>query len=134
LGEVHNPGVYTLPAGSRVTDAVEMAGGYTEDADLFRVNLSAFLRDEMQIIVPAVGDYSIVGPEGFALPSDGLIDLNTATSTQLQELPNIGQARAQSIIDYRESVGGFTHVEELLNISGIGDTIFNRLKPLVTVR
>jgi competence protein ComEA len=137
LGEVYAPGVYSLPVGARVTDAVEMAGGYTQDADLMRVNLAAPLQDAMQIIVPAVGDYSVAASGGgfaSAEPNDGLINLNTATSAQLQTLPGIGVARAQSIIDYRESVGGFTTVEELMNISGIGTAIFANIREQVTIR
>ncbi|MCL2203260.1 MAG: helix-hairpin-helix domain-containing protein [Defluviitaleaceae bacterium] len=140
LGEVYAPGVFTLPEGSRVVDAVNIAGGYTVEADLVRVNLAAPLRDAMQIIVPAVGDYSVVASVETSVVAAspgqaeaGLINLNTATLSQLQTLPNIGPARAQSIIDYRESVGGFTRIEELLNISGIGNTIFDRLRQLVVV-
>ncbi|MCL2603370.1 MAG: helix-hairpin-helix domain-containing protein [Defluviitaleaceae bacterium] len=140
LGEVREPGVYTLPANARVADAVEMAGGYTQEADLTRINLAVPLRDAMQIIVPATGDYSIVGPgesgivEDSVTASDGLIDLNTAALAQLQTLPGIGPARAQSIIDYRENIGRFTQIEELMNISGIGNAVFNGLKELITVR
>jgi competence protein ComEA len=138
LGEVHNPGVYSLPADARVVDAVEMAGGYTVDADLARVNLAAPLRDAMQIIVPAVGDYSVV-PKNAAVgepngPAGGLIDINTASLAELQTLPGIGPARAQSIVDYREAMGGFSSPEELMNISGIGNATFNGLKDLVTIR
>jgi competence protein ComEA len=129
LGAVYNPGVYTLPAGTRVTDAVEMAGGYTEDADLTRVNLAAPLRDAMQIIVPALGDpTAAIPPTG-----GGLVNINTATLTELQTLPGIGPARAQSVIDFRDAAGGFTQIEDLLNVSGIGNTIFNGLKDFITV-
>jgi competence protein ComEA len=137
LGEVYAPGVYTLPSDSRVVDAVQMAGGYTGEADLTRVNLAAPLRDAMQIIVPAVGDYTVVPrviQSDDSTSGDGLIDLNTATLTQLQTLPGIGAARAQSIIDYRETSGGFTHIEELMNISGIGTAIFSNIKERVIVR
>jgi competence protein ComEA len=131
-GEVHTPGVYTLPAGTRVNDAVEMAGGYTPEADLTRINLAAPLQDAMQVIVPAAGDYSVAGAPG--TDNNGLINLNTASPDALQTLPGIGPARAQSIVDYRESIGGFTQIEELMNISGIGNAIFNGLKDLITVR
>jgi len=141
LGEVYEPGVYTLPASARVADAVEMAGGYTREADLTRINLAVPLRDAMQIIVPAVGDYTVVGQGESGIASanptqtnSDIIDLNAASLAQLQSLPGIGPARAQSIIDYRESIGGFTQIEELLNISGIGNAIFNGLKELITVR
>ncbi|MCL2187338.1 MAG: helix-hairpin-helix domain-containing protein [Defluviitaleaceae bacterium] len=142
LGAVYTPGVFQLPANTRIVDAVKKAGGYTKYADLTRLNLAAPLRDAMQIIVPTLGDYTVeVITDGVprqeripAAADDGLICLNTASLAELQTLPNIGPARAQSIIDYRETHGGFTRVEELLNISGIGNTIFERLRPLVIVR
>jgi competence protein ComEA len=130
LGEVHTPGVFTLPADARVVDAVERAGGHTQNADLTRINLAVPLQDAMQIIVPALGEHSDAPPA----QDDGLINLNIATSAQLQTLPGVGPARAQSIIDYREAVGGFTRVDELLNISGIGNATLENLRPLVVVR
>jgi competence protein ComEA len=138
VGEVYNPGVFVLPAGSRVSHAVEAAGGYTADADLFRVNLAAPLADAMHIIVPAVGDYSAVphigGSTGFADGPGGLICINTATYSQLRTLNGIGTARANSIITHRENIGGFTSVEQLLDIPGIGSTILENIRPHITVR
>ena len=133
VGEVRNPGVYTLPAGSRVTHAVEMAGGHTAEADLFRVNLAAPLVDAMQVIVPAVGDYSVVGA-GTAAFDDGLVCLNGATYAELRTLNGIGTVRANAIISHREAIGGFTHVEQLLDITGIGNAILESIRPYITVR
>lgn len=144
LGAVHNPGVFTLPADARIIHAIEKAGGYTADADLRNINLAAPLRDAMQIIVPVVGEIitpieeeptSIEStPHTTALNDNGFICINTASSTLLQTLPNIGPARAQAIIDFRESHGAFTRVEDLLNITGIGHAIVEALRPLIIVR
>jgi len=137
VGEVNNPQVLELPYGARVNDALQMAGGATEYADLSRVNLAAVLRDAMQVVIPAIGDdtadvfvYDGVQPQAAAT---GLININTATAAELQTLPGIGPARAQSIIDLRESMGGFTAIEDLLRVSGIGTAIFEGLRDMVIV-
>jgi competence protein ComEA len=139
-GEVNYPGVFTLREGARVNDALYMAGGETEYANLMRVNLAAFLQDAMQIIIPAEGDYTTAvfvfggnaqGTGG--ITASGLINLNTATSAQLQTISGIGPARAQNIIDFRETHGNFSSVDELIHISGIGAVTLENLRPHVTV-
>jgi competence protein ComEA len=145
VGEVYAPGVFTLPASARVTDAVELAGGYTAYADLFRVNLAAPVHDAKQIVIPAFGDYSVIGAgaavgaagSGTALsatPDDGLICLNTATASMLQTIPGIGNARAASIINHRNAIGSFSAIEELMDIPGIGQGILNNMRPFITIR
>lgn len=128
LGEVAQPGLYELPEGARVVDAVAAAGGFTAGADRGAVNLARPLVDAEQLVVPALG------AEGQSAPGDeGLINLNTADETQLETLPRIGPALAQRIVQWRESNGGFRSVEDLLAVTGIGAKTLNGLSALVTV-
>ena len=126
-GAVSAPGVYTLPADSRVDDAVRAAGA-TADADLSQLNLAQKLADGQKITVPADN----------AAPSDSsqsgaLININTATQEELETLPSIGEVRAQAIIAYREEHGGFRTTDELMEVSGIGEKIFADIAPHITV-
>ncbi|MCL1845544.1 MAG: helix-hairpin-helix domain-containing protein [Defluviitaleaceae bacterium] len=138
-GAVNSPGVFDLPEGSRVRDALALAGGARDDADLEHpaLNLAAPLHDAMRIIIPVEGeeiDDIFISAQAPAAATDGLIDLNAATSTELQTLSGIGPVLAQNIIDFREAQGGFSSVEELIHVSGIGETRLNNLRPHVTVR
>lgn len=117
-GAVVKPGVYTLKAGTRVTDAIKAAGGMTEDADAKSVNLAASLSDEEVIYVAT---------------KDGKINLNTATSEELQTISGIGAKRAEDIIAYRESHGGFQSVDDLKNVSGIGDKTLDKIRESIYV-
>lgn len=129
LGEVARPGLYALHDGDRGVDIVAAAGGFTPEADPAALNLARFLSDGEQIIVPAVGD----GPPAPGHAADGKVNLNTADAAALQTLPRIGPAMAQRIIDWREQNGRFAAVEDLLDVTGIGDATFAGLKDLVTV-
>lgn len=134
-GAVSAPGVYTLPADSRVDDAVRAAGA-TADADLSQLNLAQKLADGQKITVPAAGETP--APADNAAPSDSsqsgaLVNINTATQEELESLPSIGEVRAQAIITYREEHGGFRTIDELKEVSGIGDKIFADISPHVTV-
>ncbi|HTL42334.1 MAG TPA: ComEA family DNA-binding protein [Pseudolysinimonas sp.] len=129
LGEVARPGLYALRDGDRGVDIVAAAGGFTPDADPAALNLARFLSDGEQIIVPAVGD----GPAAPGQTTDGKVNLNTADAAALETLPRIGPAMAQRIIDWREQNGRFAAVEDLLDVTGIGDATFAGLKDLVTV-
>ena len=142
VGEVHNPGVFTLPYGSRVDDIVQMAGGGTAYADLSRINLAAFLRDAMQIRIPAFGeDYDDLfvydepagGAQAPGVTASGLVNVNTASLVELQTLPRIGPAMSQRIVDFRETHGNFATVDELINVPGIGTATLEGLRSLVTV-
>lgn len=124
-GEVTNPGVYEINEGSRVFEAVELAGGMTPEAKFGGVNLAGTVSDGDMIVIP--------GPEE-AGTDDGLVNINSASSEELQTLPGIGEGRAAAIIEYRENVGEFTSPEDIMNVSGIKEASFNRLKDLIKVR
>jgi competence protein ComEA len=132
LGQVKQPGLYALRDGDRAVDIVAAAGGFTADADPAALNLARFLSDGEQIIVPAVGE-APTGAGAGAVSSDGKVNLNTADETALETLPRIGPAMAQRILDWREKNGRFSAVEDLLDVTGIGDATFEGLRDLVTV-
>lgn len=137
-GAVSAPGVYTLPSDARVDDAVRAAGA-TAEADLSQLNLAQKLADGQKITVPAIGSASTSAGEGTATTtadtnSDGaLVNINTASLEELETLPSIGEVRAQAIITYRETNGGFRTIEELQEVSGIGEKIFADVAPYITV-
>jgi competence protein ComEA len=133
-GWVRRPGVYEFAGGARVIDAIAAAGGTRPGAQLQALNLAAPLVDGTQILVPK---------EGAPLPSPvtgsgtvaagGLVNVNTATAAELETLPGIGEVTAQAIIDYRTENGPFSSVDELLDVTGIGDVTLENIRDLVTV-
>lgn len=134
-GAVSSPGVYTLPADSRVDDAVRAAGA-TADADLSQLNLAQKLADGQKITVPVAGATPADGSSAATTADSdngGLININTATQEELESLPSIGEVRAQAIITYREEHGGFRTTDELMEVSGIGEKIFADISPHITV-
>ena len=125
-GEVKEPGVYLLASGARVEDALERAGGPSRNADLSQINRAAKLEDGRQVLVPPKPSRSAVAAAaapGGAAPAapDQPINLNTATLEQLDTLDGVGPSTAQKIIDYRTEHGGFTAIDELDQIPGIGE-------------
>lgn len=142
-GAVKNPGLYSISATARIGAAIEHAGGAIGEADLNRVNLAQPVTDGLQILVPQQGEQVSVPSQMTSIrPSEGssesevaqtLINLNTASAEQLQELPRVGPKLAQKIIDYRESNGPYAAVEDLDNVAGIGPTMLENISPLVTV-
>lgn len=130
-GAVRQPGVYELDGGARVTDLIDAAGGPTADADLDQLNLAAPVVDGERVYVPRVGEI-VPGGTTVGAPA-GPLNLNTATLDQLDELPGVGPATAQAIIDERDRRGGFTAVDELLDVRGIGPAKLEQLRDLVTV-
>lgn len=142
-GAVAKPGVYTLPVGSRVLDALASAGEPLPDGDTRRLNLARKLNDGEQIYVPTVGEATLtpaVAParsERQPTPTKtpfGKINLNTAMVDELDRLPGIGPAIGQRIVDYRTQNGPFTGIEDLKKVRGIGDVIFAGVRDLVTVQ
>ncbi|WHY90590.1 helix-hairpin-helix domain-containing protein [Neobacillus cucumis] len=141
-GQIKHPGVYPATTGERVIDLIERAGGLANKADESQVNFAEHVQDEMVIYIPAKGETDSppaalagggqTGSTGGAL-SNTKVDLNKSDATQLQTLPGIGLAKAAAILEYRETSGGFKTVEDLKNISGIGDKTFEKLKDLVEV-
>jgi competence protein ComEA len=131
-GRVRHPGLVRLPAGARVQDAIEAAGGVLPGTDLAFLNLARRLADGELLVVGATPPPG-VAPAGGGNPGDGRVNLNTATLAELDSLPGIGPAIAQRIIDYRAAHGGFRSIDELRRVEGIGDAKFAQLKDRVTV-
>ncbi len=147
-GAVSEEGVYALPAGSRVTDGIEAAGGFAEGADVTFHNLAALLADGQKIYVPTFeeteslslperangADNGLPGATGIYGSGAGTkVNLNTAGLAELMTLSGIGEAKADSILKYREKVGRFQSVEELKKVSGIGDAMFERIREDIVV-
>lgn len=146
-GEVARPGIVTLKNGSRVVDAINMAGGLKSSADESNINLAQKLFDEDKIVIPKIGEDLVV--EGFesqnivvsrnsagssgTANSGGQININTASKEELKTLSGIGDVTAQKIIDYRESTK-FMSIDDIKNVSGIGDKKFEAIKSMITTR
>lgn len=127
-------GVYELQQDSRVYEAIQKAGGFAENADISEINQAALLQDEEQIYVPAAGevDHSLK-EAGEAGDASGKVNLNTATKEELITLAGIGESKADSIIKYREEHGKFQSIEDIKQIEGIKDGVFQKIKDLITV-
>ncbi|HLF73083.1 MAG TPA: ComEA family DNA-binding protein [Anaerolineales bacterium] len=136
-GAVPRPGVYALPEGSRVQDAVAAAGGFLAEAEKTQINLAALLVDGERLEVPYAEGASPVLPTPIetvgAVASSDLININLASAFELETLPGIGPTTAQKIIDYREANGPFVNTEDIINVSGIGTGTYERIKDLITV-
>ena len=157
-GEIINPGIYSLAATSRVIDVIEKAGGLTQNANTTVINLSKKITDEMVIIIYSneqVSNFSktkeieqqvqqnCIQPDNNALKNDACItnetttsskvSINNATLEQLKNLPGIGEAKAQDIINYRNASGPFQSIEDIKNVSGIGESLFAKIKDYITL-
>ncbi|MFC4783654.1 helix-hairpin-helix domain-containing protein [Nocardioides sp. MAHUQ-72] len=137
-GKVRRPGIAVLDAGARVVDALEAAGGARPGVDLTELNLARLLVDGEQIVVGVAVPSVAVGTSGPSptvpgSPTGALVDLNTATQSELEALPEVGPVTAQAIVAWRDEHGGFTAVDELLEVDGIGDATLSQLAPYVTV-
>jgi len=145
-GAVAHPGLYRLPAGSRVQDAIQAAGGLSSTVASGHINLAALLKDGEQILVPDRSSTPTALPLRASNPTAtrrpasptptriaGKINLNTATAAELESLPGIGPSLAQGIIDYRLRHGKFKKIEDIIEVYGIGQKTFDRIKNLITV-
>ena len=133
-GQVQKEGVYYLTEGSRVQDAIALAGGFTDEADTSYWNLAAFVTDGQKIYVPKPGETVPVSAEDPSYDSLGRLDLNRATAAQLIKLPGIGEKRAADIIKYREKIGRFESLEQLKEIPGIKESLLSGIRDSVCVR
>ena len=137
-GAVVSPGVYVLPAGSRVADAVEAAGGMTPEAAADHENLAMPVTDAQKIVILTAEE---AGTDPYGLSEicfgdseiAGLININTATAAELETLPGIGSVKAEAIIAWRRRHGGFASIEDIRNVSGIGDATWEDIRDLITV-
>ena len=142
-GSVVNPGVYSVAADQRLKDVLDLAGGPTEDADLNRINLAAYVSDAAHYKIPSVNEPSddvvrepVTGEaqnEVVGGSCDTPVNINTASAKCLESLPGIGGVRAASIVDYREQVGLFASVGDITAVSGIGDGTYRRIENMITV-
>lgn len=157
IGEIQNPGIVKLPEGSRISDAIDRAGGLTEKADVSIVNLAYILEDGMKIKIPNIEDAQNeeIDTKEEYITSDGgknvieemertekstrneqisIININKATQTELEMLPGIGPSTALKIITYRDENGDFSNIEDIKNVNGIGDNKYNSIKDLISVK
>ncbi|WP_099466510.1 helix-hairpin-helix domain-containing protein [Konateibacter massiliensis] len=132
-GEVQNPGVYEVEEGARLYQVVELAGGILDTASRNYLNLAECVTDGQKVMVPTEEEAEQLETAKEEAAS-GLVNINTANEEGLTTLPGIGAAKAKSIIAYRESKGGFQSIEELMEIEGIKEGVFNKVKDLITVK
>ena len=122
-GEVNRPGIYSIKNGSIVSDAIRLAGGFTKDADDTSINLISKLKDGDKILVKRKASSD----------NPNLININTASVSELMQLPGIGEAKANAIVTYREKYGKFTSIEEIMNVTGISESVYLKIKDSITV-
>lgn len=141
-GAVVRPGVYDLPEGARVQHAVEAAGGFVAEADKHAINLAARVEDADKLDVPFLAGFIPDEEQGFVVVSEGtpspllgedLVDINSASQEELEQLPGIGPTLAERIIAYREENGPFARIEDIVNVSGIGSATYDEIKDLIAV-
>lgn len=130
-GEVKKAGVYQVTDGTRLFEVIKIAGGLTSDADRDGFNQAEIVSDGEKIIIPAKGEgaVSVANP---GITASGMININTADSTALQEIPGVGPATADKIIAYRNENGRFASKEDIKNVSGIGDKTYEKMKDKIT--
>ena len=141
-GEVNNPGIVEVEEGSRLKDAVESAGGFTDEANQNKVNLAYEVKDEQKIVIPNIKqnneDISVVdNNEDFienSMTKGTLVNINTATQSELESLTGIGPSMASKIIDYRDKNGKFKSKEDIKNVPGIGSSKYESIKDEITTK
>ncbi|MGL4449997.1 MAG: helix-hairpin-helix domain-containing protein [Sarcina sp.] len=147
-GEVKSPNVYTLNEGSRINELIEKAGGLTQEADIDNVNRASLVSDGQCIVIGNINNTEEEkaeiatmqgsniqqnGSAGNTASKDGVVNINTATLDELQTLTGIGEGKASAIIEYRETSGGFKTIEDIKNISGIGEKTFEKIRDRLSV-
>ncbi len=143
-GAVRKEGIVELNDGARIVDAINKAGGLNENADLSKVNLAFIISDGQKIYIPFIGEEAEISTESGenviqdnnneGSSNNSLVNINTASLSQLLELPGVGNSTAQKILDYRNENGKFKSIEDIKNVSGIGDSKFNNIKNYITVK
>lgn len=146
IWEIRNPGIVKLKEGARIIDAIEKSGGVTEYADLSKVNLAYILSDGQKVRIPGINDNTdneyitnesgnnvIEGIDTYEKSANKKVNINNATQTELETLDGIGPSIAASIIDYRKKNGKFKSIEELKNVTGIGEAKFEKIKDFVDI-
>ena len=136
-GAVKNPGVYQMKVGDRVKDAIDAAGGLTEEADSQKVNLAKRLEDQMAIVVPKVGEEAETIPAGATskeASKEGKVNINTATVEELKTLKGVGEKKAEAIIEYRKKNGSFKTKEDLMKVRGIGKKLFESFEERIVTQ
>ena len=135
VGAVYKPGVVEVEEGTRLYQVIQKAGGALETADLSKINLASIVKDEQKIIVPYIEnkDDKVNDNSANVQASVRLVNINTASEAELQTLNGIGASTAKKIVDYRNQNGDFNTVEEIMNVSGIGQSKFDSIKNDITV-
>ena len=136
-GAVKNPGVYQMKVGDRVKDALDAAGGLTEEADSQKVNLAKRLEDQMVIVVPKVGEEAeeiSAGVTSKEEAKEGKVNINTATVEELKTLKGVGEKKAEAIIEYRKKNGSFKTKEDLMKVRGIGKKLFESFQERIVTQ
>ena len=142
-GEVVTPGIISLKAGSRIADAIQACGGTTDISDISKINLAYELKDGQKVYIPSIYDVedveyiqndagnNVIIPD--ASSSSALVNINSATQAELETLPGIGPSTAAKIIDYRNKNGDFKNIEDIMDVSGIGESKFNNIKDYICI-
>jgi len=138
-GAVTKPGIFRLKLGSRVDDAIKLAGGFKSGADRNKVNLAEKVKDEMVIYVPKIGEETAGNMQESSITNDAeedkeTIDVNHATIEELQNIPGIGPSKAKNIVEYIEMNGPFTSIEQLDEVNGIGTKSLEQMRPFILIR
>ena len=136
-GAVKKPGIYQMKVGDRVKDALDAAGGLTEEADSQKVNLAKRLEDQMAIVVPKVGEEAEAIPAGVTskeTSKEGKVNINTATVEELKTLKGVGEKKAEAIIEYRKKNGSFKTKEDLMKVRGIGKKLFESFEERIVTQ
>ena len=136
-GAVKKPGIYQMKVGDRVKDALDAAGGLTEEADSQKVNLAKRLEDQMVIVVPKVGEEAEEIPAGATSKEEakeGKVNINTATVEELKTLKGVGEKKAEAIIEYRKKNGSFQTKEDLMKVRGIGKKLFESFQERIVTQ